>query len=142
PEVLYNKKYSKASDVYSFGIIAYEIVSGIPAYNNITHDIKLQRNVYNGSRPSIPEHVPKLVAELIIKCWDDQPNKRPTSKEIYDIISIWNNDMSDDSSEIAAQIRKADEILGLNMSTLSHFNIYAEEIYDNRRFKPLNAINL
>ncbi|CAG8487566.1 15662_t:CDS:2 [Cetraspora pellucida] len=47
--------------------------------------------------------------------------------------------MSNESSEIAAQVRKADEILDLNMSTSSHFNIYVREVHANRRFKPLNA---
>ncbi|CAG8732490.1 11437_t:CDS:1, partial [Cetraspora pellucida] len=92
----------------------------IPAYNKIPYDIKLQRNIYNGLRQSIPKHVPQLVA---------------------DTISVWNN-ISDESSEIAAQVRKADEIIDLNMSISSHFNIYVREVYTNRRFKPLNATGL
>ncbi|CAG8820023.1 12785_t:CDS:1, partial [Racocetra fulgida] len=78
PEVLYKNEYSKASDVYSFAIIAYEIVSGHLAYYGIAHDVHLARNIYyHGLRPSIPTHIPKVIAELITECWDAQPDKRP-----------------------------------------------------------------
>ena len=38
PEVLRGKAYTKAADIYSFGIIMWEITSGVPAFHNISHD--------------------------------------------------------------------------------------------------------
>ena len=38
PEVLRGKPYTKAADIYSFGIIMWEMTSGIPAFNNIPHN--------------------------------------------------------------------------------------------------------
>src|ERR1051325_11630584 len=38
PEVLRGKEYTQASDIYGFGIIAYEICTGFPPYHNIAHD--------------------------------------------------------------------------------------------------------
>ncbi|RIB25610.1 kinase-like domain-containing protein, partial [Gigaspora rosea] len=84
PEVLNNRTYSAASDVYSFAIIAYEVVSGKLAFSDIPHDIRLMHKILHGLRPAIPSHVPKLIAKLIMKCWDTRPNNRPTSEEIYD----------------------------------------------------------
>ncbi|POG73366.1 kinase-like domain-containing protein, partial [Rhizophagus irregularis DAOM 181602=DAOM 197198] len=37
PEVLRGKPYTKAADIYSFGIIMWELTSGIPAFNNRPH---------------------------------------------------------------------------------------------------------
>ncbi|RGB22907.1 kinase-like domain-containing protein, partial [Rhizophagus diaphanus] len=38
PEVLRGKEYTQASDIYGFGIIAYEICTGFPPYYDIAHD--------------------------------------------------------------------------------------------------------
>ncbi|CAG8461049.1 21767_t:CDS:2 [Racocetra persica] len=132
-----------ASDVYSFGIIAYEIVSGLRAYHNAQYDFQLSRKIfYDGLRPDIPNHVPELVAKLIIKCWDIRPDKRPTSKEIYDTLNTWYNDILDDKpTEIVAQTREADKMLESKMSTSSHFDTYPE-IYVNRQFDTLSAMDI
>ncbi|CAG8793477.1 19301_t:CDS:1, partial [Racocetra persica] len=137
-------EYSTASDVYYFGIVAYEIVSGLLAFNDIQHDIELHlRFYYSGLRPSIPKYVPKLVSELIVKCWNAQPVQRPTAKEICDIINSWNNDKS---SEIIAQIMKADEtfenLLISDALEPSHFKINPEAIYRSRLFDSLSSRNI
>ncbi|RIB00729.1 kinase-like domain-containing protein [Gigaspora rosea] len=140
PEVLYNRAYSMASDVYSFGIIAYEIVSGLRAFHDISDNIQLQHKIYNGLRPSIPAHVPRLVTELIIKCWDPQPDKRLSSKEIYATINVWNNEITNNEfTELVAQIKKADEMLNdLSISTPSFFEkIHADTIYFSRSLDTL-----
>ncbi|RHZ87892.1 hypothetical protein Glove_29g158 [Diversispora epigaea] len=54
PEVLSGgEKYTKASDVYSYGIIAYEIVTGFPPYPDISHDQDLTMKICN--RPPFEE---------------------------------------------------------------------------------------
>ncbi|CAG8604534.1 12202_t:CDS:2 [Gigaspora margarita] len=65
-----------------------------------------------GKRPIIPTHVPKLVAELINKCLNAQPNKRPTSEEVYETINIWYSELlKDESTAFVAQIKKAGETI-------------------------------
>ncbi|RIA78687.1 hypothetical protein C1645_702639, partial [Glomus cerebriforme] len=41
PEILREKPYTKAANIYSFGIIMWEMTSGIPAFNNLPHDFSL-----------------------------------------------------------------------------------------------------
>src|SRR5581483_10664539 len=38
PEILRGKEYTKASDIYSFGVILNEIISIVPPFNNEPHD--------------------------------------------------------------------------------------------------------
>ena len=38
PEVLRGKTYTQAADIYSFGILACEMLSGLPPYHNLPHD--------------------------------------------------------------------------------------------------------
>ncbi|RIB01654.1 kinase-like domain-containing protein [Gigaspora rosea] len=139
PEVLSNNDYSMESDIYSFGIIAYEIVSGQLAYYNVPHDIQLAREIMFGLRPRIPENVPKLINEFINKCWSAQLDKRPTAEEIRNTIHSWNLFLNDKSTELFAQIKSADEIqetlLISDVSTPFPFIIdYASRQFD---FLPL-----
>ncbi|RGB40652.1 kinase-like domain-containing protein [Rhizophagus diaphanus] len=52
PEVLRGKPYTKAADIYSFGIM-WEMNSGIPAFNDVPHDLNLALNICQGLRPRI-----------------------------------------------------------------------------------------
>jgi len=89
PEVLHGKDYTMASDIYSFGIVAYELITGLPPYHDVSHGKDLAFNICQGLRPKIPSYVPKLLTKLIVECWDAQPEKRPVSKKLFTIVNKW-----------------------------------------------------
>ncbi|GES86453.1 kinase-like domain-containing protein [Rhizophagus clarus] len=89
PEVLRGKSYTKAADIYSFGIIMWEMTSGIPAFHNVPHDLSLSLNVCRGIRPEIMEGTNPEYAELMKRCWDNDPEKRPTANELKRIFLKW-----------------------------------------------------
>ncbi|RIA83939.1 kinase-like domain-containing protein, partial [Glomus cerebriforme] len=82
PEVLRGKPYTKAADIYSFGIIMWEMTSGIPAFNNVPHDFNLSLKICQGLRPKIVKGTDDEYAKLMKKCWHSDPNKRPTAKDL------------------------------------------------------------
>lgn len=82
PEVLDGKPYTKAADIYSFGIIMWEFSSGIPAFNDRPHDFDLAFKICNGYRPKIIEGTDPDYVDLMKKCWDNDPNKRPNAEEL------------------------------------------------------------
>src|SRR6266542_4832357 len=84
PEVLLVKPYTKAADIYSFGIIMWEMTSGIPAFNNVSHDFNLSLGICKGFRPEIIKDTEVEYAELMKKCWDSDPNKRPTAEDLIE----------------------------------------------------------
>ena len=51
PEILRGQNYTKAADVYSFGIIMYEVFSGLPPYHDVSHDKILAMKICLGFRP-------------------------------------------------------------------------------------------
>jgi len=63
-------------------IIINEIISIIPPFNNEPHDYYLALDICRGKRPKIREETPEKLKELIQKCWDANPENRPTYKEI------------------------------------------------------------
>ena len=68
PEVLCSQPYTQASDVYSFGIIAYEILSGLPPYYDKKHDEFLGMQICQGLRPQFQIKIPQLLEDLIKRC--------------------------------------------------------------------------
>jgi len=68
PEVLRDKKYTQAADIYSFGMIAYELFSGLPPYCDYVHDSALALRICEGLRPKFQIKVPQLLVDLIEKC--------------------------------------------------------------------------
>ena len=85
PEVLHGSQYTKEADIYSFGIVMNEFMSEEIPYNDVSHDHILTVRICNGFRPKISEDTPKLIADLITKCWDSKPENRPTAKELCQI---------------------------------------------------------
>ncbi|RGB30452.1 kinase-like domain-containing protein, partial [Rhizophagus diaphanus] len=89
PEVLRGKPYTKAADIYSFGIIMWELTSGVLAFNDRSHDFILSLEICEGLRPKIVEGTSPKYIRLMKRCWDSDPNKRPTANELSEILSFW-----------------------------------------------------
>ncbi|RHZ73751.1 hypothetical protein Glove_229g83 [Diversispora epigaea] len=154
PEVLSgDEEYTKAADVYSFGIIAYEMVTGFPPYPDIPHDKDLAMKICNGLRPKIPFHIPKLITRMIMRCLDARIPHRPTSEELRNELKKYNNDYfppllnnnKKKDSEIVVQIKKAEEISANQESTETttttplNYQTHPQAIYTSRL---LNYSNL
>ncbi|RGB36131.1 kinase-like domain-containing protein [Rhizophagus diaphanus] len=89
PEILRGKPYTPASDIYSFSMIMWEFTSGIPPFNNRAHDIQLSLDICEGERPEIIENTPQCYVDLMKRCWDENPLKRPSSEIALNIIKEW-----------------------------------------------------
>ncbi|GET64331.1 kinase-like domain-containing protein [Rhizophagus irregularis DAOM 181602=DAOM 197198] len=89
PEVLRGKPYTPASDIYSLSMIMWEFTSGTPPFNNRAHDLQLSLSICEGERPEIIEDTPQCYVDLMKKCWNENPSKRPSSKKVLNIIKKW-----------------------------------------------------
>jgi serine/threonine protein kinase len=89
PEVLRGKSYTSASDIYSFSMIMWEFTSGVPPFNDRPHDLQLSLSICKGERPEIIENTPQCYADLMKKCWNEDPLKRPSALEVSNIIRNW-----------------------------------------------------
>ncbi|RGB39163.1 kinase-like domain-containing protein [Rhizophagus diaphanus] len=83
PEIFKGAAFSKESDIYSLGVIMWEFTTGCKPFTNVEHDHNLIFKILDGERPKITEDTPECYADLMKKCWDSNPSKRPTIYEIW-----------------------------------------------------------
>ncbi|XP_060663975.1 uncharacterized protein LOC132796730 isoform X2 [Drosophila nasuta] len=97
PEVCENGKYTEKCDVFSFGIIFWEVMSRKkPFYEMLSEDIHvlaIQNKIIDGSRPNIEDAMifedSDCVRPIIEKCWDRVPENRPTMQEICELLPMY-----------------------------------------------------
>ena len=81
PEVFEKQPYDAKADVYSFGIVMWELYTKqVPFQDLNTFEIPMA--VIKGERPPIPKECPKEYAKLMQSCWHKKPAKRPTFQKI------------------------------------------------------------
>ncbi|CAB1108607.1 unnamed protein product [Ectocarpus sp. CCAP 1310/34] len=85
PEVLDATVSTHASDVYSFGIVAWEVFSRELPWANLAHPKDVYIHVVlKGLRPMFPPDAPADMISMATACWAAEPNARPTFAAIMD----------------------------------------------------------
>src|SRR6266542_659571 len=78
PEILQGKEYTMASDIYSFGMIMWELMTGRMPFWDQAQDTELIIKICDGLRPPIVTNASEGYIKLMQECWNSDPNKRPT----------------------------------------------------------------
>ncbi|KAM3938043.1 mast/stem cell growth factor receptor Kit isoform 3-T3 [Leptodactylus fuscus] len=87
PESIFHCVYTFESDVWSYGILLWEIFSlGSSPYPRIPVDSKFYKMIKEGYRMLSPECAPAELYEIMKSCWNSDPEKRPTFKQIVQMV--------------------------------------------------------
>ncbi|XP_064395470.1 uncharacterized protein LOC135342615 isoform X2 [Halichondria panicea] len=97
PEALNFKKYSVASDVWSFGCVMYEIWSlGHKPFED-SSNVETIKMVDKGVRLPPPPGCPRELYKLMIECWHSETSRRPSFHQLVEMLSqadfellLWN----------------------------------------------------
>jgi len=91
PEVLEGKRYSTKADVYSFGMIMYEVLARTVPFRELSRVEEIKQAIISGGRPEILGEVaracPEGYIDLMEKCWSPKVERRPIFTEILQKMS-------------------------------------------------------
>ncbi|KHN15740.1 Serine/threonine-protein kinase HT1 [Glycine soja] len=86
PEVLNGKPYNRKCDVYSFGICLWEIYYCNRPYSKLSLAAVSRAVINQHLRPEIRRSCPSALSNIMRKCWDAKPEKRPEMHEVVEML--------------------------------------------------------
>ncbi|KAL4236587.1 hypothetical protein ACF0H5_004972 [Mactra antiquata] len=101
--ILYNK-FSTETDVWSFGVILWEIFSfALQPYYGMTHE-EVVEYLKEGKNLVCPENTPQQVYELMLKCWNRKPTNRPKFQLLHNALSALHEELTKKRMKDASQV--------------------------------------
>ena len=123
PEVITHHTFSTRSDVWSFGIFLYEVVTygniPYPGFNNqtVVHKIK------SGYRMPCPDNCPVEVHEIMMECWEEKPDSRPSSVIIPQMLRDLTDSEHDDEESFDTDDDLYTDIFGDDILPIKEWNV-------------------
>ncbi|XP_038058999.1 mitogen-activated protein kinase kinase kinase 7-like isoform X2 [Patiria miniata] len=88
PEVFEGSNYSEKCDVFSWGIILWEVISRRKPFDEIGGPaFRIMWAVHQGTRPPMIRSTPKPLEKLMTRCWAKEPPHRPSMAEVFRVMS-------------------------------------------------------
>jgi serine/threonine protein kinase len=68
PEVIRKRAYGLKADVFSFGMMLWEMATRKLPFKECDHQIQIARSIERGERPAISKHMSDALGRLIVEC--------------------------------------------------------------------------
>ncbi|XP_016340343.1 tyrosine-protein kinase TXK-like [Sinocyclocheilus anshuiensis] len=95
PEVLHFNKFSNKSDVWSFGMLMWEVFSeGKTPFENRSN-LEVVEEVTQGGRLYRPHRASAHIYNIMYRCWHERPHGRPSFSELLQIIRLITEEETD-----------------------------------------------
>ncbi|XP_059378114.1 vascular endothelial growth factor receptor 3-like isoform X3 [Carassius carassius] len=87
PESIFDKVYTSQSDIWSFGVLLWEIFSlGASPYPGIQIDEDFCNRLKDGTRMRAPDNASPEIYGIMLACWQGEPRERPTFPALVEIL--------------------------------------------------------
>ncbi|XP_037673612.1 vascular endothelial growth factor receptor 3 isoform X2 [Choloepus didactylus] len=87
PESIFDKVYTTQSDVWSFGVLLWEIFSlGASPYPGVQINEEFCQRLKDGTRMRAPELATPAICHIMLSCWSGDPKARPAFSELVEVL--------------------------------------------------------
>ncbi|XP_039222237.1 mitogen-activated protein kinase kinase kinase 11 isoform X1 [Crotalus tigris] len=88
PEVIKNSTFSRGSDIWSYGVLLWELLTGEVPYRGIDGLAVAYGVAVNKLTLPIPSTCPESFSRLMTECWQQDPHARPSFASILDQLTV------------------------------------------------------
>ncbi|XP_071631322.1 mitogen-activated protein kinase kinase kinase 7 [Temnothorax longispinosus] len=111
PEVFEGSRYTEKCDVFSWGIILWEVLTRKKPFDDIgASAYRIMWAVHVGQRPPLIEGCPKPIEDLMTRCWQKTPEERPSMDEVVRIMTKLSEFFSRHLEPVEYSISSEDDI--------------------------------
>ena len=116
PEVAHMQPYSYSADVYSYGIVLWQILSCDQPYQKYSIRMLEDYVMKQGYRPKVNPKWRKTCKKLVVDCWDPKAVKRPNLEKVMEILRdevytlLDNDDASDLDMDASTKSRGSNKV--------------------------------
>jgi hypothetical protein len=86
PEQMTHRKYSRASDVFAFGVVLFEIFTASPPWPGLA-PLEVAAKIMGGETLTMPSSVDARVAKVATSCWVREPKERPSMSDVHSALA-------------------------------------------------------
>ncbi|KAI1905156.1 hypothetical protein AGOR_G00013240 [Albula goreensis] len=122
PEAIVYGKFSTDSDIWSYGVVLWEIFSyGLQPYCGYSNQDVMEM-VRSRQVLSCPDDCPAWIYTLMLECWNEFPARRPRFKEIHSRLRTWESLSNYNSSAQASGTSNTTQTSSLSTSPVSNMS--------------------
>ena len=121
PEVIMYGKHTTESDVWSFGVVLWEIFTlGAVPYYELSNEEVMQRVCHEHRRLGQPPDCPSLIYGLMQECWFEDTEERPYFRRLWKALNKWRPPQGTGTSDYASG----------NDSDPDEYSIPSDEVFE------------
>ncbi|XP_063046319.1 vascular endothelial growth factor receptor 3 isoform X2 [Engraulis encrasicolus] len=120
PESIFDKVYTSQSDVWSFGVLLWEIFSlGASPYPGVQIDEDFCKRLKDGTRMRAPDNASPEIYGIMLACWQGEPRERPTFPALVEILGdlLQDNGLPDGKDYIPLNVSQSSEDDGFSQAS-------------------------
>ncbi|KAJ8396760.1 hypothetical protein AAFF_G00013590 [Aldrovandia affinis] len=120
PESIFDKVYTSQSDVWSFGVLLWEIFTlGASPYPGVQIDEDFCKRLKDGTRMRAPENASPGIYRIMLACWQGEPRERPTFPALVEILGdlLQDNGLPDGKDYIPLDVSQSSEDDGFSQAS-------------------------